>query len=130
MKYHRLIIDTNGTIDNYDKISQILGLEPAAIDSDSEFAQTYSTWTYEVDVADEDKNFDFINNFLDILEPKFADLEIIGVKRNNILFWLLYEYDQQCSMEFHAQEMKRLGESGIYLNIDCWEIKTEESTTA
>ena len=44
---------------------------------------------------------------------------------HKILFWMLYEYDQQCSMEFHSQEMKRLGESGIHLNIDYWTNNTE-----
>ena len=40
------------------------------------------------------------------------------------------EYDQQCGMEFHPQEMVRLGQNGIHLNIDCWTNSTEESTTA
>jgi len=52
------------------------------------------------------------------------------VARNEILFWMLYEYDQQCGMEFHPQEIIRLGQSGIHLNIDCWTNNTEGSTTA
>ena len=124
MKYHRLHIDLDGTVETYNKITQLLELEPATIDMDSKFGQTYSLWTYEVDINDEDEYFDFINTFLDILEPKFTALEELGVKKNNILFWLIYEYDQQCAMEFHPQEMKRLGESDIHLNIDCWAIKS------
>src|SRR5437764_1964480 len=115
MKYHRLHIDTDGTIETYDKITNLLGIEPSAIDKNSKFWQPYDLWTYEVDTNDEDDYFDFINKFLDIIEPKFSDLENLGVTRDKILFWLHYEYDQQCAMEFHPQEMKRLGESGIHL---------------
>ncbi len=121
MKYHRLYIDTDGTIETYDKITKLLGLEPSEIDKKSKFGQPYSLWTYEVVTDDEDAYFDFINKFLDILEPRFSELETLGVTKDNILFWLLYEYDQQCAMEFHPQEMKRIGESGIHLNIDCWQ---------
>jgi len=130
MKYHNLYIDTDGTFEKFDKISKLFRLEPMPVDKEIKFAKPYSLWTYQVVTADEDEYFDFINKFLDILEPKFADLEILGVKRDNILFWLIYEYDQQCAMEFHSQEMKRLGESGIHLNIDCFQLSTDESTNA
>jgi hypothetical protein len=50
--------------------------------------------------TDTDPYFDFINSFLDLLEPKFADLEKLGVTKDKILFWLLYEYDQQCGWNF------------------------------
>jgi len=83
-----------------------------------------------VDEDDEAPYFDFINVFLDALEPKIDELLKLGVTKDDITFWLLYEYDQQCGMEFHPQEMKRLGESGIVLCIDCWQTKDEKSTTA
>lgn len=130
MKYHRLHIDTDGTFEKFDKISKLLRLEPMPVDKEIKFDEPYSLWTYEVITADEDEYFDFINKFLDILEPKFADLEILGVNRDDILFWIMYEYNQQCAMEFHPQEMKRLGESGIHLNIDCFQLKENESTNA
>lgn len=85
----------------------------------------YVLWTYSVDESELDEYYDFINSFLDILEPKFRDLEKLGVTKDNILFWLLYEYDQQCAMEFHPNEMVRLGQYGIHLNIDCWQKSTE-----
>jgi len=130
MKYYRLHIDTDGTFDQYDKISKLLGLEPMPVDKESKFGEPYSLWTYRVDTTDEDDYFDFINKFLDILEPKFADLEMLGIKRDDILFWLLYEYDQQCAMEFHPKEMMRIGNCGIHLNIDCWQLSNDESTNA
>lgn len=125
MKYYKLYIDTDGTIETYNKITQLLGLQPAAINLDSKFSQPYSLWTYEVDTNDDDEYFDFINQFLDILEPKFIDLEHFGVTKDDIIFWINYEFDQQCAMEFHPKEMKRLGESGIHLNIDCWQLSID-----
>jgi hypothetical protein len=130
MKIYRLHIDTDGTIENYNNITKLLGVEPTPIDNESKFRKPFDLWTYEVEENDEDEYFDFINKFVDLLEPKFSDLENIGVTKDKILFWLLYKYDQQCAMEFHPDEMKRLGENGIHLNIDCWQLSQEESTTA
>ena len=128
MKYHRININTDGTPENYHEISKTLGIEPAEFPASKFDDNPFDMWTYTVDLADEDPYFDFINKFLDILEPNFADLEKLGVTKDKITFWLLYEYDQQCSMEYHPQEMKRLGESGVVLCIDCWQT-SDESTT-
>lgn len=130
MKYYQLFIDTDNNSETYNSVTELLGLQPTKDEKDKISKDRYSTWMYIVTELETDPSFDFINNFLDILEPKFADLEKLGVTRDKILFWMLYEYDQQCGMEFHSQEMVRLGQSGIYLNIDCWTNNTEESTTA
>ena len=130
MKYHRLYIHTNSSSDTFNGVTNLLGLQPTETEDDKASPDRYSSWLYEVETGDEDSYYDFINSFLDILEPKFADLEKLGVTKDNILFWLLYEYDQQCGMEFHPQEMLRLGQSGIHLNIDCWPLSIDESTTA
>lgn len=34
--------------------------------------------------------------------------------------------DQQCGMEFHPQQIKRLGESGIVMCIDCYQKITKQ----
>ena len=116
MKYHILSITTDSTEETYNRISNLLGLEPKAVDKNTKDDSLYSLWEYEVITNEEDEYFNFINNFLDILNPKLIDLEKLGVIKENILFWLLYEYNQQCAMEFNPQEIKRLGESGIHLN--------------
>jgi len=123
MKYHRLYIDTNGTIEIYNQITKVLGVQPTTFPPNKWNPNPFLLWAYCVDVHEEASSFDFINVFLDILEPKFNALELLGITKENILFWLVYKYDKQCAMEFHPQEMKRLGESGIALNIDCHEIK-------
>jgi len=126
MKYHHLNIHIDGNIDTYNGITDLLGLKPTKFEkymTSKDTANKYDLWTYSVETDDEEPYFDFINKFLDILEPKFEELEKLGIKKNDILIWLLYEYDQQCSMEFHPEEMKRLGESGIVMNIDCWHVE-------
>lgn len=106
----------------FDKVTEILGVEPAVDEPRLSFPELeYSTWNYQVESHEDDSYFDFINKFLNILEPKFEKLASIGITKQEISIWHLYEYDQQCNMEFHAQELKRLGEFGITLCISCWE---------
>ncbi len=123
MKYYRLHIDCkNKSI--YDKITKVLGVAPNEDEGEKKNNDFYSLWTYAFDEKDEGPCYDFINNFLDIIEPKLPELEEIGVLKEDISFWMIYEYDKQCGMEFNSAEMKRLGESGIVLCIDCFEKTT------
>ncbi len=130
MKYYQLFIDTDNNSDTYNSVTKLLGLQPTETEKNKLSEDRYSSWMYMVTETETDPYYDFINNFLDILEPKFGNLEKLGVTRDKILFWMLYEYDQQCGMEFHPQEMARLGQSRIHLNIDCWANNTEKNTTA
>lgn len=125
MKYYRLHIHTDNKAETFNKISEILGYQPTIFESKRNPNDKYSTWTYCVDKNEEDEgpNYDFINKFLDIIEPKFNELKDLGIEKSDIIFWLNYEYLHQCSMELHPQEMKRLGDSGIVLNIDCFKKK-------
>ncbi len=125
MKYYRLFINTDNRVETFDKLTEVLGHQPTIFENNKRPDEKYSTWTYCIDEnEEEDKpSFDFINKFLDIIEPKFKELENLGIKKSHITFWLNYEYFQQCSLEFHPQEMKRLGASGIILCIDCFERK-------
>lgn len=122
MKYHRLHITTDGTFEMYDSISKLLNLNPMPAE-DERFGSSFSIWTYGFDIDGEQEYFDFINVFLDILEPSFSALEQFGIYKDDIIFWVNYEYSDQCAMSFHPKEMKRLGELGIGLNIDCFKIK-------
>jgi hypothetical protein len=122
MKYHRLHIDIEESLDTYNKITDLLGVKPTKLKGYRDSHNKYDLWTYIIDVDDNEQYYDFINSFLDILDPKFDELKKLGIDKSNITFWLLYEYDQQCGLEFHPQEMKRLGESGIVLCIDCWQL--------
>jgi hypothetical protein len=121
MKYYRLHINSKNNLENYSKITEILGVNPTELELDKSSTDLYSLWTYSVDEEDEGTYYDFINNFLDIIEPNIKELKKIGIKKKDITFWLNYEYNKQCGLEFHPKEMKRLGKSGIVLCIDCWE---------
>jgi hypothetical protein len=122
--YDKLQISFDPSVETYNRLTAILGVQPN--DNYSNFPDNIpSTWTYEVidDITDE--YFDFINIFLDLLETKYSDLEKLNIKRNDISIWLLYEYDQQCNMEFDPQRLKRLGENGITFCISCWDSGNE-----
>jgi hypothetical protein len=130
MKYYlRLDILTDNTIDTYNKITNILGWTPTQLGIEKHLDTRYSVWSYSVDIGEADPYFDFINIFLDRLEPKFINLEKLGVTKDNITFWLLYEYDQQCNLEFDPQRLKRLGDNGISLCISCWDSGQEYKLT-
>lgn len=116
MKYYNLHITTNN-FETFQKVTTLLNVIPLENPDD------FSLWTYQVTEDDEAEYFDFINNFIDILEPNFERLKSIGINKEDIIIWLFYEYEQQCSMSFNPQEMKRLGQSGISFNIDCIETK-------
>ena len=122
MKYYHLSIFTNA--ETYHKVSDILQLTPLE-ERESHLYEKFGVWTYSVSESEEEDGpyFDFINTFLDVLDLHFVSLEELGINKTDIQFWYLYEYEHQCWMEFHPQQMSRLGLSGINLNIDCWEKK-------
>jgi hypothetical protein len=129
MNYYRLNITTDGTVDNYNEISKVLGVQATDIPGGKFDNNPFDLWTYCVNETDDGPYYDFINEFLDILESKFTDLEKLGVTRDKITFWRVYEYDQQCGMEYHPKEMKRLGESGIVMCIDCFQTNKTNSNS-
>lgn len=122
MKYYdKLQIDFDPSVETFNKLTTILGVKP----KDKKFSNfpnnIPSSWTYEVVETKTDEYFDFINIFLDILEAKYIELEKLNIKRNDISIWMLYEYDQQCNMEFDPIRLKRLGDNGVTLCISCWD---------
>lgn len=78
-------------------------------------------WFYTIEESENDPSYSFIDNFLTILDGKYQQLEGIGVSRNLISFWFLYEYDEQCNIEFAPDEIEKMGKEGISLCISCWE---------
>jgi hypothetical protein len=125
MKYFQLFINFKRSIETYNTISEILKLKPTEDEPTKISSEIPDLWFYRVEENEEAPSYDFINRFLDIIEPNYTELSKLGVTKKDILFWLVYEYDQQCSMEFHPQQMLRLGESGIHLNIDCHQTKVD-----
>lgn len=79
------------------------------------------TWGLEIIEGEDDIGLDYIAYFLDLLEGNYEKLSLIGVERSDISIWLLYEYDQQCNMEFSPDNMKRMGDNGVVLCVSCWQ---------
>jgi hypothetical protein len=118
--YHRIQIDFDPQVSTLKELTSLLGVEPVDDLSDSEGVCS-SRWIYEVESGETEKYFDFINVFLDLLEGKYSELFKLSVRPENISFWMLYEYDGQCNIEFDPLRLKRLAENGISLCVSCWE---------
>jgi len=123
---YELQLHFDASLETFNAITKILSKLPK---KENYIQPIPSTWAYEVVCEDEDPYFDFINEFLNILEGNFERLIEIGVEKNNISIWLLYEYDSQCNMEFDPKRLMRLGENGITLCISCWDSGKEIQNT-
>lgn len=104
-------LQLNSEESKYDALTSLLGVKP----------KDKRGWIYEVVVEQKDEPFDFINSFLNVLEGKYEQLDELGVSRENITIWMIYEYNGQCNMEFEPQDLERLGKNGISLCISCYE---------
>lgn len=99
------------------KLCEILGT--------GKFVESVKAWHLELVELAEDEPIDFIDKFLNILEGNFDRIFELGIQRSDISIWRYYEYDQQCGLEMHPEEMSRLGASGIVLCISCWQAGDE-----
>lgn len=112
MYYYSLRIDAPE--DLYDEIDTILGVK-------SNFSPA-AGWGLELTYKkDEPEDVYFIDYFLSKLKGKYQELEKIGVTRDDITVWMLYEYKGQCNMWFPAKAIYELGKEGIDFAISCWE---------
>ncbi len=79
------------------------------------------TWELEKENTGSETHYDYIEYFLDLLEENYVKLSEFGINKNDISIWYLYEYEDQCNMEFSPQILKRLGDNSITLCISCWQ---------
>ena len=128
MKYYNLHIDFEPSWDTYNQVTNLLGVTPQKYKKTKfDKSDEPRIWTYQIKREDEEEYLDFVNLFVDMVEPKFDKLLKLGIDRENILIWLVYVYTEQCALGFSPDEMKRLGETRISFNIDCHEIKSTTS---
>lgn len=99
-------------------LNTMLGVAGTAVEPD--------LWCYSVTETTDDDEYDFINQFLDILENKFDALHTLGINRSDILFWYLYCHDGECSFQFHPSHMKRLGLADIKLCVLGYQNQTDD----
>ena len=111
MKYiYRLQIDFGDS--KASDITKILGVEPTSV--------RHTVWELELTENEADQPINFVGRFMAILGGKFDALAVLGVRKNDVTVWLLYEYKGECNLEFSAQDMKVLGNSGVALCVSCW----------
>lgn len=106
---YSLKISSNHT--NIDDINNVLSISPTS---------TEYSWEYSID-EHSDLYADAISYILNLLEGKIELLKEAGVEEDDISIWFLYEYENQCNMEFLPGDLKRIGALGITLCISCWE---------
>ena len=111
MYYYSLRINTVNLI-QVRQVNELLGVRSNYSKED---------WYLEVVQKEDDPPFRFIDYFLSLLEGKYERLESIGISREDISIWVLYEYEGQCNMKYDPVSMKKIGENGIVLCISCWE---------
>ncbi|MBD8019109.1 hypothetical protein [Kaistella pullorum] len=111
---YRLQITFEENLEKFNALSSIFEVQPINFED-----KIYTSWIYESE--ENGHYFDFVNFFIDLIELKNGALQKLGIERNNISLWLLYEYDQQCNMEFDPTRLKRIADNEITLCISCWE---------
>ena len=104
------ILRINTVKEKYNIINTLLSVSPTSTKSYWELSLNENSYLYNKSII----------YFLDLLEPNLEKLIQNGLNNENISIWYLYEYDEQCNLEFQPNELKRLGDAGITLCISCW----------
>ena len=78
-------------------------------------------WIYEMVEEEADPYFDFVNEFLDLIEGKYEQLATLEIYPEDITVWALHQYSEQFNTEFEVEAMRRLAHNGIKLCLSCWE---------
>lgn len=92
------------------KVSSILELLATR---DTPYWELSSTKIQEIEL--------FIQNFIDKLESNKESLNDIGLCiQEDVSFWYLNEYDDQCNIDLSHTFLKLLGNAGISLSLSCW----------
>ena len=81
-------------------------------------------WCYEIIVEDNPIKINeqtVLLHFMNILENKYSDLEAMEIQRSDIIIYVIYEYNNECNMEFLPEEMMLMGKNGIVLAISCYQ---------
>jgi hypothetical protein len=104
------ILRANVSDDKLNIISYVLNVAPTSM-----------TPYWEIEIPESSENYNqAINFFLTLLEKSLQELETKGIQASDFSIWYLYEYQEQCNMEFLPDQLKRLGNIGITLCISCW----------
>lgn len=100
----------NADEEKHSIITSLLSVNPTSTKSYWELSISESSHLY----------VNAINYFLELIENNIERLNQNGFKNEDLSIWYLYEYDEQCNMDFTPSVLKKLGENGIALCISCW----------
>lgn len=117
MKYMYILDIGDSNIHQKDQISDILNIKPNI--------DYLGAWNYLIEYDDNDvenEYKDFAYEFTTILDGKYDCLKYIGINREDITAWFIYNYEYQCNMEFSPQQLKMLGDNGITFCITCYDV--------
>ena len=80
-------------------------------------------WTAIIDSNQTHKGKSPIEHLLMMIEGKTTDLSaLIDDINEAISLWVLYEYEEQCNLEFTVHELTTLAINKVSLCISCWQI--------
>jgi len=111
MYYYSLRISISN-IEQIDQINRILEVK-------SNYPEV--GWGLEIIKENNYFEFNFTDYFLSILKEKDVELKDINITPDDISIWVLYEYQDQCNLEFNSVDLTKIGSAGISLCISCWE---------
>lgn len=98
---------------NHTKLDSILGFQSKM---ESAFWEVVLENNQEVEF--------FVESFVQKVLSSKNLLSKLGVNiPNDISFWCLYEYNDQCNLEFNSNILRKLGNNGIDLCISCWTVR-------
>jgi hypothetical protein len=117
-KKYRMIIRFESRIEIYDSIQKILDIDPSESFENTRRVADNSDWTYEVIEYEGEAEFDFINEFLNILEDKYSRLEELGITEKLIQFDCTYFNENEMSLTFNKDSLKRLDNHNILLSVN------------
>ncbi len=112
MKYHYSLKIETKSPEISQKLNSIFQVEGSPIKTE---------WEYATIENEDDPYHDFIALFSNMIIENRDDLLRLGIKEDDISVWMLYEYENQCNMEFHPEQLGKLAKAGVTFCISCWE---------
>lgn len=104
--YYSLRVNTK----DIKSVEEILGIQSISND----------IWIHELIQKEDNEYIDCIDIFSKILIDNLILLEERWIRKEDISIWLLYNFEDQCNLEFSVEQIKKVSELGLWLNISCY----------
>ena len=106
------ILEICGPQEKLAQINRIFGVNASIEDN---------VWEYRIVINNKGEFTDPLGKFANMISSNLGELKEIGVNREDITIWKLYEYVDQCNMEFSPEQLSTIGSLGITFCISCWQ---------